>query len=187
MVAYWKQQGAGQNGAWPAKHLRSSLSSPCPQGSPSPHSGYSEFLLAMAPCLLVMLPPDLSEPKIKDVYLPSEMLGKAWFISWIVCIAASTEQDTNPGQKAESCLECPSIYLRCCEGVNVIVECKDFALVFIKISCGEAFENNIWVNPVSAVSGLILQSLTDLVHPKMFVPKFNGFGLFLYAARAVFS
>lgn len=77
----------------------------------------------------------------------------------------------------------PLYYLKSCEGVNVIVEFKDFTLVFIKISCGEAFENNIWVNPVSAVSGLILQSLTDLFHPKIFVPKLNGFGLFLYAAR----
>lgn len=67
----------------------------------------------------------------------------------------------------------PLYYLKCCEGVNVTVECKDFTLVFIKISSGEAFENNIWVNPMSAVSGLILQSLTDLFHPKIFAPKFG--------------
>lgn len=72
-------------------------------------------------------------------------------------IAANSVQHINPGQKDQAYLGCPCTYLKCCEVVNVSVKHKDFASVFIKISCGEAFENNIWVNPVSAVSGLILQ------------------------------
>lgn len=48
-------------------------------------------------------------------------------------------------------------YPKCCEVVDVSVECKDFIPVFIKICCRVTFENNNWVNPVSAVSGLIPQ------------------------------
>lgn len=120
------------------------------------HPGFSEPLQVCYECS-----PSVwygSPAQNKCIHLPLEVLSRTWFISWVMWVPNNSVQDINPGQKDQACRGSPCIYSKSCEVVGVSGECKDLISLFIKICCGETFENNIWVNPVSAVSGLIPQA-----------------------------